>query len=147
MDPGRCPALVPPATAPTAATTAATLGPRTMLPRRAMPGLADIPSPIPCLIPLEMVERTVACRRRRAAVAVSRIVPVIHVSVKSMPATEPWPRPDKHPASEPVWPIVPVGRAAIRRIVVIPVRASGRNSNADTNLRRRCAVAGDQPNA
>jgi len=111
-----------------------------------MASVAGVPLPVSRLVRLKVIERPVSSRRCRAGVAVPRVVAVIDVAVEAVTAVKPWPSSDEQPATEPVWPIVAVGRAVVGGIVVVPVWAHGRNSYADTDLGRSCGVAGEQPN-
>ena len=140
------PPTAAPTTAPTTPTAAAPLSSRAVFSAAFMPGIPDMPLPIPSLIRMEVVERPFSTLRHRARVAIPRVVPVINVAVKPPPAMKPGPRANEHPAVEPVRPIVPIRRAVIRRVVVVPVRARRRKSDPDLNLRRSGRVPAQKPN-
>ena len=136
------------ALASTAATSsaAATLSTRTMFIRGAMAYLANVPSPVPSLIPLEVVERAVAIGRHWPTVSIARVVAVIHVPVESGTSVVPRSRPDKQSAGKPVRPVIPIRRATVRSIVEVSVRTRRRNADPHHNLRRSCGLGRKHPN-
>jgi hypothetical protein len=116
-------------------TTTATMESRQrMLTRSRVARLSHISAPIPSLIALEVVELLRATSRKRSAVAIARIIPVIYVPIETMRSMEPRPCSDKHASVKPIRPIVPIRSAVIRLIVEVPVRAIRRNADPDNNL-------------
>ena len=89
-----------------------------------------------------MVERLRSAHRVGAGVAVTRIVAIVDMAIKSVTGVIPGSSPDEYSTSEPARAVVTVRRAAIRCITVIAIRANrcsitavhGPNSNANTNL-------------
>jgi hypothetical protein len=66
--------------------------------------------------------------------SVAWIVAIVDMAVEAGTTVVPGTSSDEHPPVEPVRPIVAVGRAAIRSIVVIAIGARRRNSDTDRNL-------------
>jgi hypothetical protein len=87
---------------------------------------ARVTAPITHLVPMEVIEGLVSMLRNWTAVSVVWIKAVVHVAVKACGAMEPGAGSDKDTAGEPLGSVVPVGSAAVRRIVEIPIRARGR---------------------
>ncbi len=111
---------------------------------RIMAGLAHVPSPIPRLVALEVVEALRPALRQRPNVTVMRIKAVVDMAEKAVRAVKPRTSSKKHPANKPIGPIVAVRSAVIWGIVEVSVRAYGSRSDvyADDNLgsRRRCTA-------
>jgi hypothetical protein len=101
-----------------------------------MAGAAYMALSIPRLVPVEVVELLFSALRQRSTVTVVRVITVVYVAVEAASAVKPGASSEKDPANKPIGPIVAVGSAVIRLIVEVPVRAHGRHSNADANLRR-----------
>jgi hypothetical protein len=97
--------LVGPSATATAATPESGKG---MLPA-ALAALAYIASSVSGLVCVEMVEPLLPAPWQGSVVTVMWVEAVIDVAVKPARAVEPWASSKKHPANEPVWPIVPVG--------------------------------------
>jgi hypothetical protein len=109
-----------------------------------MTGVAYVALAIPGLIRMEVVERLISAFGHRSYVTMTRIIAVIDVAIESVRTVIPRTRSDEHAAAEPIWPIVPVGRTTIGRIVVVPIRTNRRDSNANGNLGRCCCCATQQ---
>jgi len=105
-------------------------------------GVPRMPSTIPRLVPVEVVELPVPALRHRPVIAMMRIEAVVYMPVKSTTAVEPWPCSNKYSAIKPVRPIIAVGSTLIGFIVEVPVRAFRRHANTDADLRTplRCAT-------
>jgi hypothetical protein len=67
-----------------------------------------------------------------------RIIAVVDVAVESVTAVKPGASAKKHPANEPIGPIVAVGSTVIWSIVEVPIGAHRGHSNVDGNLGWRC---------
>jgi hypothetical protein len=67
-----------------------------------------------------------------ATVPIPHIVVTIYMPAKMLPAMEPWSRSYEDAVREPFRPIVAIGSARIRRVVIVPVRASRFRSNLNT---------------
>ena len=107
-----------------------------------MPRVADMALTVARFISLKVVKLLRTVRRQRAVVAVARIVAVVDVAIKTVRAMEPGAGSNEYATSKPVGAVVAVGRAVIRSIVKISVRANGCGSDVDGNLggRGRCAA-------
>ncbi len=86
------------------------------------------------VLAMEVVESPVSPGRVRAMISVARIVAVIDVAVKLSAAMEPGTRPDKCSAIEPLGPVIAIGRAVVRSVIVIAIGAGGLRSDVDGNL-------------
>lgn len=86
------------------------------------------------LIGVEVVERMLSSSGKRSMIAVTRVVPVVDVAIKSPPAMKPGASADEHVAIKPIGPIVSIGRAVVRSIVEVTVWTYGRGANLDGNL-------------
>jgi hypothetical protein len=115
--------------------TAAISGKRVFTPRF-MAGVANVASPIPRLVPLEVVEALRPALRQRSNVSVMWIEAVVNMAVKAVTAVKPRASSKKHPTNKPVGPIVSVRSTVIGLIVEVSVRAHGSHSDvyADGNL-------------
>lgn len=82
--------------------------------------------------------------REGAMVAVARIEVVVHRAVETGPAVVPGTRADEDTAVKPVRTVIPVRRAVVRRIAVIPIRTrrGGTDVDAKRNLSRRLHGSG-----
>jgi hypothetical protein len=101
-----------------------------------MPGVAYMTLSIACLIAMEVVKRRLAPCRHRPTIAVMRVKAVVHMTIETVVAVEPWTSSNEYAADEPVGPVVAIGRAVIRSIVEIPIWAAGLNANTDSDLSR-----------
>jgi hypothetical protein len=103
---------------------------------RFVASVADIASPIPRLISLEVVEALRTALGDRASVTVMRIIAVVDMAVKAVRAVKPGASSKKHPANKPIGPIVAVWSTVVWGIVEVPVRTDGSYSDvyADGNL-------------
>src|ERR1700728_2159404 len=111
-----------------------------------MAGIADMTVSITRLVAAEVVELLIAARRQRSVIAMMRIVAVIDVAVEAGMAVKPGAGSDEDSVGEPVGPVVAVGRAIIRSIVKVPVRADWGYSDADGDLCGRGRHATKQGN-
>src|SRR5579875_118770 len=73
---------------------------------------------------MPVVVEVLARMRKRPMVPISRIIVVVHRPEKSRMPVKPRSGPDENAVAEPLRPIVTIRRAVIRRIAVVPVRAS-----------------------
>jgi hypothetical protein len=101
-----------------------------------MAGIAGVAMLINRRVSVEMVEGLRAPYRKRSVVAVVRIVAVVDMAIKSVRAVEPGARPDEHPTSKPIRPIVTIGCTVIGRIVEIAIGTNRWYPNVDGHLRR-----------
>jgi hypothetical protein len=100
-------------------------------------GIAYVAAPIPGLVSAEVVERLCTMFRQWSMVPVMRIVAVVDMTVKTRMSVKPRSGSDKDPTKEPIGAIVPVGCAVIGSVIEVPIRAHGRDPDADTYLSRR----------
>jgi hypothetical protein len=98
-----------------------------------MGSVAYVAAPISRLICLEVVEALRPALRQRSSVTVMRIIPVIDVSVKAVRAVKPRACSKKHPASEPIRPVVAVRSTVIGLIVEVSVRTHGSDADVYAN--------------
>ena len=75
-----------------------------------------------------------AANGERAVVAEARIVSAIDVAAESYGAMEPWASSEEDPTAEPGRPVVAEGGTAVRRVVVVAVRADGLHADVDGDL-------------
>jgi hypothetical protein len=117
-----------PATATgTAAATKSTL----MLATRLVPGVADVTLAIASLVAVKVIEGSFAASRHGASVAVVRVVAVVHMAVEATRSMKPRTRSKEHAAGKPIRSIVAIGRAVVRGIVIVSIRAYRGGSNVD----------------
>jgi hypothetical protein len=116
-----------------AATTAPTSG-QGVFAATIMARVAYVTLPIARLVCVEVVERRLSAARQRSNVTVMRIIAVVDVAVEAVRAVKPGASANKHPASEPIGPIVAVGSTVVWSIVEVPIGAHGGHSNVDGNL-------------
>src|SRR5271156_3132438 len=109
-----------------------------------MTGVAYVALAIPRLVRVELVERLISACGHRSGVTMTRIIAVVDVAIEAARTVIPRTRSYEHAATEPIWPIVSVGRTTIGRIVVVPVGTYRRGSNANGNLGRRCCCTTQQ---
>ena len=103
----------------------------------------DVSATVAHLIALEMGDLTnrvrgigmVAGVRHRALVTMLGMEVIVHVSPKIGRPVKPGTRTDKYATCEPLWSIVPVGRASVRRNVIVSIGAIGRGTDANGDLR------------
>ena len=120
------------ATVPTFTT--ATLRTSLVLASAIMSRIACMPSPVARLVRLEVVERTIAAIWGRSGVSVTRVVAIVNVTVEAGTAVKPRSSSDEKAAIEPVGPVVPIGGAVVRSVVIVPIGASGRCANTNHHL-------------
>jgi hypothetical protein len=106
--------------------------------------VACVALPVPRLVCLEVVELLGPALRDRSSVSVMRIISVVDVAIKAVMTVEPGTSSNEYPASEPIRPIVAVGRTVIWGIVEVPVGAHRRHSNVNGNLSRRDGCGAQQ---
>jgi len=94
----------------------------------------DMSLAIVSLITVEVIELLLTMSRDRPVIPMVRIVPVVHMPMEATRPMEPRPSTDKDPACKPIWPIVSIRCAVIRRIVEVPIWTLRRNTNANCNL-------------
>jgi hypothetical protein len=82
----------------------------------------------------EIVGRALTTIRYMAVIAMPRIEPVVDRSMEVSRSVEPTARADKDAAPKPLRPIVAIGCAVIRRIVVIAIWAMRLHANSDVDL-------------
>jgi hypothetical protein len=73
-------------------------------------------------------------RGERAVVSLAIVEVMVHVPVEVLRSMEPGSGTDEYATREPLRAIVTIGRAIIRRSLVISVRTNRRFSDADCNL-------------
>src|SRR5580700_10321866 len=109
---------------------------------RFMASIADIASPIPRLVSLEVVEALRTAFGHRSSITVMRIIAVVDMAVEAARAVKPGAGSKKHAANKPIGPIVAVRSAVVWGIVEVSVGTYGSRSDvyADGNLglRHRC---------
>jgi hypothetical protein len=103
---------------------------------RFMASIADIASPIPRLVSLEVVEALRTAFGHRSSITVMRIIAVVDMAVEAARAVKPGAGSKKHSANKPIWPVVAVRSTVIWGIVEVPVRTDGSYPDvyADGNL-------------
>jgi len=76
-----------------------------------------------------------AALRITPAIALAIVEVMVNVAVEVLRSVEPTAGPDEDSAVEPLRAIVAIRSAIVRRSFVVPIRAHGRFSNADSYLR------------
>jgi hypothetical protein len=109
-----------------------------------MARVAYVALPVPRLVCVEVVELLRPALRDRSGVSVMRIIAVVDVAIKAVMAVKPGTSSNEQPASEPIRPIVAVGRTVIWGIVEVAVGAHRRHSNVNGNLSRRHGCGAQQ---
>jgi hypothetical protein len=109
-----------------------------------MTGVAYVALAIPGLVRVEVVERLISACGHRSDVTMTRIIAVVDVAIEAVRTVIPRTRSYEHAATEPIWPIVPVGRTTIGRIVVVSIRTNRCGSNTNGNLGRCCCCTTQQ---
>jgi hypothetical protein len=132
------------ATATMATTTMATLKSSAVFTAWIVACLAYVALPIPRLVRMEMAERRLSALRHRSRITVARIIAVINVAVEAVRTMEPWASAEEYPANKPIWTIVAIRSAGIRRIVKVPIRTHRRRSNINGDLSRGHGHAAQQ---
>ena len=99
-----------------------------------MTSIAYMALPVPRFVPVEVVELLLAATWQRAMVAVTGIVAVVDVAVKTTVAVEPGAGSEKDTTVKPVGPVVAIGCAVIGRVVEVAIGADGLHTNADRDL-------------
>jgi len=101
------------ATATSAAAATFALGTGAVFLHATMARISYVTSAVSGLIGLKMIERSVSALRHWPSVPVTRIITVINVAVEASRSAKPGAGSNENSAVEPVWPIVPVGRAIV----------------------------------
>lgn len=109
-----------------------------------MTSISNVALRVPRLVCMEVIERLLPAARHWTGVAMARIVAVVDVAIKAARTVEPGSTSNENPTSEPIRPIVPVGRTIIGSIVVVSVRAYRWRSDLDGKLGRRCCRTNQQ---
>ena len=103
--------------------------------------LTDVPTSVTHLVSMKVsmavVLKVLAALRERSMIAVVNIVMIVDMAVKLSGTMEPWTRSNKRAAVKPFRPIVPVGGARIRSVVIITIGATGLRADIHRNLRLR----------
>ena len=111
---------------------------------RIMASVTYVASPVPRLVPLEVVKALGSAPRQRPAVAMMRIKAVVDMAVKAVRTMEPWASAKKHPTNKPIGPVVAVWSAVIRGIIEVSVRTYRSRSDVYANRhlgwRHRCTA-------
>ncbi len=92
---------------------------------------------------LAMFSRAFAAFREVTAVALTKVIVVIDMTVKMFGAMEPRPGTNKDAAIEPFRTVVSIRRAVVWRNLVVTIGANRRCSDADGNLCRGLVRGGD----
>jgi hypothetical protein len=97
---------------------------------------ADVTSPIPRFVPLEVIEAPSPAVRQRSNVAMVRIKAVVDVAIEAVRAVKPGAGSEEEAANKPIGPIITVRSTVIGGIVEVPIRAhrSWPDVYADGNL-------------
>ena len=93
----------------------------------------DVTLTISGFIAVEVIEGLSTVFRERAMVAIVWIEPVVNVAVEAAGTMEPRSGTDKESTVEPVRAVISVGRAVIRSVIEVTVRACRRGTNANTH--------------
>lgn len=102
-----------------------------------------VSAPIPRFIPFEVA----GCRAMgsslsgvwyRAMIAVVRIIPVVYMTMKASGTMEPRTGPDENTAGKPFRTVIPIGSAAIGRVVKVAVWTYRGDSDGDSDLGLGC---------
>jgi hypothetical protein len=109
-----------------------------------MPGIAYDAMRIMRLVGMEMVERRLPVRWIWAMIAVTRVVAIVDMAIKSMWAVKPGPGSDEYPAREPIGPIVAIGSTVIGREIVVAIRTDWGHPDVHGYLRRRTPKTAQQ---
>ena len=103
-----------------------------------------VPMPVTRFISLEVIKGGSSARRKRPVIAVTRIVPVVHVAHPSRRTVEPWSSTDEDSSHEPVGAVITVRRAVVRGVIEVTIRTNRRCADADRHLCRRNGRGTDQ---
>ena len=101
-----------------------------------MAAISNMTLPVSGFVGMEVIERPFPTRWNRSVVAAARIIAIVHVAVKAVPAAKPWASSDEQTAVEPVGSIVTIWRAAIRCVVEVTVGTVRGDPDVDANLSR-----------
>ena len=104
--------------------------------RSVMARVADVASPIPRFISMEVIETLRPALRQRSNVPVVRIIAIVYVAVKAARAMKPATSPIKHSAYKPIGTVIAIRSTVIRRVVEVAIGTYGSRSDvyADRNL-------------
>ena len=91
--------------------------------------------PVSGLIAVEVVVGFISAPRKRSAVAVTRVKPVVDMAGEVFGAVEPGASSQKYTTNKPVGPVVAVRRAVVGRIREVAIGSDGRHSDGDGDLR------------
>lgn len=77
--------------------------------------------------------------RQVSAISVTNVVAIIYMPTKMVSMVKPWARADERAIRKPLRPVVAIGSAGIRRVVIVPVWARRFSSklNTEADLCRR----------
>jgi hypothetical protein len=106
-----------------------------------MPGIAYDAMRIMRLVGMEVVERRLPVRRIWAMIAMTRIVAIVDMAIKSARAVKPGSSSDEYPAHEPIGPIVAIGCTVVGSEIEVAIRADWGHPDVDGYLRRRTRKA------
>jgi len=84
-----------------------------------------------------VIRLTFPTRREAASISLAVVVVMVDVPVEMIPAVKPWSRSDEDAAVVPLWAVVSIRRALVRRSFIVAVRAIRLQPDIDTDLRRR----------
>jgi len=76
-----------------------------------------------------VIDRMLAARGRRTVIALAVVEMVVYMAIEVIRAVKPGTCANEHPAREPLWTIVSVGSAVVRRNLVVAIRTNRRFSN------------------
>jgi hypothetical protein len=97
-------------------------------------GVAHVAMAVACLVTVEVVEALFTAPGERSCVAVTWVKAVVDVAVEAGMSVEPGTCADEDAAQKPVRSVVTVGRAIVRCVVEIAVRANRGNADVDGHL-------------
>jgi hypothetical protein len=104
-----------------------------------MAGVANVASAIARFIRVEVRECVLATCGNRPVISIVRIPAIIYVAIKAARTMEPRSGADEQTVYEPVWPVIAIRGAIVRRVIEVPIRANWRRAEiyADADLCRR----------
>jgi hypothetical protein len=106
-----------------------------------MAGIAWVAMRIMRVIGMEVVERRLPVRWIWAMIAVTRVVAIVDMAIKSARAVKPGSSSEEYPAHEPIGPIVAIRCAVIGSEVEVAIGADRGHPDVDGYLRRRTGKA------